>query len=86
MVELLHIPNEHSDGMFAVYLPAEKVVWTADITAVNPMPAQLGVLRAAVDALSRLKIDYTTWIPAHPPNPDRPITRAEVEAAAKGGG
>jgi hypothetical protein len=39
-----------------------------------------------VDALSRLKIDYTTWIPAHPPNPDRPITRAEVEAAAKGGG
>jgi glyoxylase-like metal-dependent hydrolase (beta-lactamase superfamily II) len=85
VVELLHIPNEHSDGMFAVYLPAEKVVWTADITAVNPTPAQLPVLRAAVDVLARLKIDYSTWILAHPPNPDRPITRADVEAAAKGG-
>jgi hypothetical protein len=72
--------------MFAVYLPAEKVVWTADITAVNPAPTQLGVLRSAVDALTRLKIDYNTWIQAHPPNPDRPITRADVEAAAKGGG
>jgi glyoxylase-like metal-dependent hydrolase (beta-lactamase superfamily II) len=85
VVELHHIPNEHSDGMFAVYLPAEKVVWTADITAVNPTPAQLPVLRAAVDTLTRLKIDYTTWIPAHPPNPDKPLTRADVEAAAKGG-
>ena len=86
VVELHLIPNEHSDGMFAVYLPAEKVVWTADITAVNPTPAQLPVLRAAVETLNRLKLDYTTWIPAHPPNPDRPLTRADVEAAAKGGG
>jgi glyoxylase-like metal-dependent hydrolase (beta-lactamase superfamily II) len=85
VVELHHVPNEHSDGMFAVYLPAEKVVWTADITAVNPTPAQLPVLRAAVDTLTRLKIDYNTWIPAHPPNPDKPLTRADVEAAAKGG-
>ncbi len=86
VVELHRIPNEHSDGLFAVYLPSEKVVWTADITAVNPTPAQLPVLRAAVDALTRLKIDYHTWIPAHPPSPDRPLTRADVEAAAKAGG
>lgn len=86
IVELHLIPNEHSDGLVAVYLPSEKVVWTADITAVNPTPAQLPVLRAAVDALNRLKLDYNAWIPAHPPNPDRPLTRADVEAAAKGGG
>ena len=86
IVELHLIPNEHSDGLFAVYLPSEKVVWTADITAVNPTPAQLPVLRAAVETLNRLKLDYNTWIPAHPPNPDRPLTRADVEAAAKGGG
>jgi glyoxylase-like metal-dependent hydrolase (beta-lactamase superfamily II) len=85
VVELHHVPNEHSDGMFAVYLPAEKSLYTADITAVNPTPAQLPVLRAAVDTLTRLKIDYNTWIPAHPPNPDKPLTRADVEAAAKGG-
>ena len=38
VVELHRIPNEHSDGMLAVYLPAEKVLWTADITVVNPNP------------------------------------------------
>jgi glyoxylase-like metal-dependent hydrolase (beta-lactamase superfamily II) len=82
IVELHRIPNEHSDGMLAVFLPAEKVLWTADITAVNPNPVQLASLRAAVAALNRLKLDYDTWIPAHPPNPDRPITKADVLAAA----
>jgi glyoxylase-like metal-dependent hydrolase (beta-lactamase superfamily II) len=82
IVELHHIPNEHSDGMLAVLLPAEKVLWTADITAVNPNPVQLGTLRASVAALNKLKLDYDAWIPAHPPNPDRPITKADVLAAA----
>ena len=82
VVELHRIPNEHSDGMLAVYLPAEKVLWSADITVVNPNPAQLGVVRSAVEAINRLKLDFTMWIPAHPPNPDRPLTRADVMAAA----
>jgi glyoxylase-like metal-dependent hydrolase (beta-lactamase superfamily II) len=81
VVEIHHIPNEHSDGMVAVYLPVEKLLWTADITAVNPNPAQLGVLKSAVTALNRLKLDYNTWLPAHPPNPDRPLTKADVMAA-----
>ena len=82
VVELHHIPNEHSDGMLAILLPAEKVLWTADITVVNPNPIQLGTLRAAVSAINRQKLDYETWIPAHPPNPDRPLTKADVQAAA----
>jgi glyoxylase-like metal-dependent hydrolase (beta-lactamase superfamily II) len=86
VVELHHIPNEHSDGMFAVYLPAEKVLWTADITVVNPTPVQVGTVRSAVEALNRLKLDFETWIPAHPPNPDKPLTRADVLAAAGTGG
>ena len=49
VVELHRIPNEHSDGMLAVYLPAEKVLWTADITIVNPNPGQLGVVKSAAD-------------------------------------
>jgi glyoxylase-like metal-dependent hydrolase (beta-lactamase superfamily II) len=84
VVELHRIPNEHSDGMLAVYLPAEKVFWSADITAVNPNPNQLGVLKAAVDTINRNKLEFNTWIPAHPPNPDRPITRTDVMAAVKG--
>ena len=82
IVELHHIPNEHSDGMLAVLLPAENVLWTADITVVNPNPVQLGTVRAAVAAFNRLKLDYETWIPAHPPNPDRTLTKADVLAAA----
>jgi flavorubredoxin len=83
VVELVRIPNEHSDGMLAVFLPAEKVVWTADITAVNPNPGQLGTVRAANETLNnKLKLDYSSWIQAHPPNPDKPLTKADVVAAA----
>jgi len=84
VVELHRIPNEHSDGLIAVYLPAEKVLWSADVTAVNATPAQLPVLKATVEMINRLKLDFNSWIPAHPPNPDRPITKAEVMAAAGG--
>jgi glyoxylase-like metal-dependent hydrolase (beta-lactamase superfamily II) len=82
VVELVRIPNEHSDGMLAVYLPAEKVVWSADITAVNPNPGQLPTLRAANETLNKLNLDYNSWIQAHPPNPDKPLTKADVVAAA----
>ena len=81
VVELHRIPNEHSDGMLVVYLPAEKTLWSADITAVNPNPGQLGVVRAMAETLNKLKIDYNAFIPAHPPNPDKPLTRADVTAA-----
>jgi glyoxylase-like metal-dependent hydrolase (beta-lactamase superfamily II) len=81
VVELHRIPNEHSDGMFLVYLPAEKVLYTADITVVNPNPVQLATVRAAVDTINKLKLDYNSFIPAHPPNPDRPLTKSDVTAA-----
>jgi glyoxylase-like metal-dependent hydrolase (beta-lactamase superfamily II) len=82
VVELVRIPNEHSDGMLAVFLPAEKVVWSADITAVNPNPGQLATVRAANETLTKLNLDYNAWIQAHPPNPDKPLTKADVVAAA----
>jgi glyoxylase-like metal-dependent hydrolase (beta-lactamase superfamily II) len=82
VVELHRVPNEHSDGMLLVYLPAEKVVWSADITVVNPNPNQLGVVKSAAETIDRLKLDYGAWIPAHPPNPDKPLTKADVVAAA----
>jgi len=85
VVELHRIPNEHSDGMLAVYLPAEKVLWSADVSAVNPNPNQLGVLKSTVSAVDRLKLDYNGWIQAHPPTPDKPLTKADVMAAVKAG-
>jgi glyoxylase-like metal-dependent hydrolase (beta-lactamase superfamily II) len=84
VVELHRVPNEHSDGMLVVYLPAEKVLWSADITIVNPNPAQLGVVKSTVDAVNRLKLDFNSFIPAHPPNPEKPLTRADLLAAGGG--
>jgi len=82
VVELHRVPNEHSDGMLIVYLPAEKVMWSADITVVNPNPGQLATVKAATETINKLKLDYNAWIPAHPPNPDKPLTKADVVAAA----
>jgi flavorubredoxin len=82
VVELHRAPNEHSDGMLIVYLPAEKVVWSADVTAVNPNPGQLATVRAVNATLTKLNLDYNSWIQAHPPNPDKPLTKADVVAAA----
>jgi glyoxylase-like metal-dependent hydrolase (beta-lactamase superfamily II) len=82
VVNLIHIPNEHSDGMLAVHLPAERVLYTADINVVQPNPVQLAVLRQVIATVNRLNLDYDSWIQAHPPNPDRALTKADVTAAA----
>jgi len=79
VVELIYVPNQHSDGMLVVYLPAEKVLYTADMNVVNANPAQLATVRAAARVTD--KLDYNTYIMAHPPNPDRPLTKADVVAA-----
>jgi hypothetical protein len=38
-------------------------------------------VKSAVEAIDKLKLDYNSWIPAHPPNPDRALTKADVTAA-----
>ena len=84
VVELIHVPNVHTNGNLAVFLPAEKILHTGDITVNNPSPAQIGVVKSAVQRFNELKLDYTTWIPVHAPNPDRPMTKADVDAVAQG--
>jgi glyoxylase-like metal-dependent hydrolase (beta-lactamase superfamily II) len=86
VVELHRVPNEHSDGMLIVYLPTEKIVWSADVTIVNPNPGQLGIVRSVNETLNRLKLDYTRFITTHPPSPDpgRPLTRDDVTKVAGG--
>ena len=57
------------------------MLWTADITVLNPNPTQLATLKAVNTATRSL--DYTAFVPAHPPNPDRPLTKMDVTAAAQ---
>jgi len=84
-VELHHIKNlVHSDGMLVAYLPKEKILFTADFN----IPAQGQPVSPAIATLvqnvERLKLDFEGHVLVHPPNPDRPMTRADLMALAKG--
>jgi glyoxylase-like metal-dependent hydrolase (beta-lactamase superfamily II) len=88
VIELYHVQGlEHSDGMLMVYLPAEKAVYTADFGIPNPPAAGAPAapvnpaLTTLVQNVDRLKLDFNAFLTAHPPNPDRPLTRADLMGA-----
>jgi glyoxylase-like metal-dependent hydrolase (beta-lactamase superfamily II) len=84
-IELHHIENlAHSDGMLVAYLPKEKILFTADFNVPaqgQPVSPSIGTLVQNVD---RLKLDFDRHVLVHPPNPDRPMTRADLIELAKG--
>ncbi len=84
-VELHHIQNlQHSDGMLVAYLPKEKILFTADfnIPAQGQPPAP--AIATLVQNIERLKLDFEGHVLVHAPNPDRPMTKADLMALAKG--
>jgi glyoxylase-like metal-dependent hydrolase (beta-lactamase superfamily II) len=84
-VELHHVINlDHSDGMLIAFLPKEKILFTADFNipaAKQPVSPSIGVL---VQNVERLKLDFDRHVLVHAPNPDRPLTKADLLALAKG--
>src|SRR5450631_2438295 len=74
----------HADGMLFMYLPKEKILAYAD-TYNAPVAGQTAPRIVAVEVmvanLERLGLDYDRLVSAHAPNPDRPITKAEVLAS-----
>jgi glyoxylase-like metal-dependent hydrolase (beta-lactamase superfamily II) len=88
LIELHHVKGlEHSDGMLIAYLPNQKILFSGDFNmpAPNAPPGPVNpsfiTLQQNVD---RLKLDYNGFIPVHAPNPDRPLTRADVQGLMKG--
>ena len=83
-IELYHLNGvAHAEDMIVAYLPKIKTVVEADAfnaTAANAPPPQTinGLEKLLASELDRLKIDYTTLIPIHQPNPDREITKADL--------
>jgi glyoxylase-like metal-dependent hydrolase (beta-lactamase superfamily II) len=83
-IELYHIRGAaHAEDMIVAYLPKIKTVVEADAfnaPGANAPPPQTinGLERLFASELDRLKIDYTTIIPVHQPNPDREITKADL--------
>jgi glyoxylase-like metal-dependent hydrolase (beta-lactamase superfamily II) len=84
IIELYHLKGvAHAEDMIVAYLPKIKTVVEADAfnaPAANAPPPQTinGLERLFASELDRLKIDYTTIIPIHAPNPDREITKADL--------
>ena len=83
-IELHHIENlAHSNGQLVGYLPKEKILFTADFNIPaqgQPVSPFIGVL---VQNVERLKLDFDRHVLVHAPNPDRPVTRADLLALAK---
>lgn len=84
VVEVHAFPNEHSESLVMVYLPAEKVLWTADVflAGVPFNPNQVAVTKSMLAASDRLNLQWTTAIPAHNLNPERAVPKAEVVTSA----
>jgi glyoxylase-like metal-dependent hydrolase (beta-lactamase superfamily II) len=85
-IELHHIRDlAHSGGMLVAFLPTEKILFTGDFN----VPAQGQPVSPAIATLvrnvERLKLDFDAHVLVHPPNPDRPLTRADLLALAKQG-
>jgi glyoxylase-like metal-dependent hydrolase (beta-lactamase superfamily II) len=83
-VELHHVAGlEHSDAMLMAYLPKEKILFTADF---NPPPAGQPVspsIATLVQNIERLQLDFDRHVMVHAPNPDRPMTKADLLALVK---
>jgi glyoxylase-like metal-dependent hydrolase (beta-lactamase superfamily II) len=84
-IELHHVKNlDHSDGMLIAFLPKEKILFTGDFNvpaAGQPVSPAIGTLVQNVD---RLKLDFDRHVLVHAPVPDRPLTKADLLALAKG--
>jgi len=67
-----------------LYLPKEKIMAYAD-TYNAPPAGQVAPRIVAVDVMManvrRVGMDFNRVVSVHAPNPDRPITKAEIEAS-----
>jgi len=84
-IELHHVEKlEHSEGMLIAFLPKERILFTADFNvpaAGQPLSPSIATL---VQNLERLQLDFERHVMVHPPNPDRPMTKADLLTLVKG--
>ncbi len=85
-IELHHVAGlEHSDAMLMAYLPKEKILFTADFNPPAPGQAVSPSIATLVQNIERLQLDFERHVMVHAPDPDRPMTKADLLALVKGG-
>jgi glyoxylase-like metal-dependent hydrolase (beta-lactamase superfamily II) len=74
-------PLQHVEGMLMAYLPAERIVFQADLfdTHEAPRAAQLPAMRSLLNQVQRMKLDVATLAPVH----GRPVPWSALVAAVK---
>jgi len=83
-LELHHVKDlEHSDAMLIAYLPKEKILFTADFNIPAPGQPVSPSIATLVANIDRLHLDFERYVTVHAPNPDRPLTRADLMALVK---
>jgi glyoxylase-like metal-dependent hydrolase (beta-lactamase superfamily II) len=84
-IELYHVLNlEHSDGMLIAFLPKEKILFSGDFNVPAAGQPVSPAIPTLVQNVERLKLDFDAHVLVHAPNPDRPQTKADLLALAKG--
>jgi glyoxylase-like metal-dependent hydrolase (beta-lactamase superfamily II) len=84
-LELHHVKDlEHSDAMLIAYLPKEKILFTADFNIPAPGQPVSPSIATLIANIERLHLDFDRYVTVHAPNPDRPLTRADLMALVKG--
>ena len=73
----------HSDAMLIAYLPREKILFTADFNIPAPGQPVSPSIPTLIANIERLHLDFDRYVTVHPPNPDRPLTRADLMALVK---
>jgi flavorubredoxin len=85
-IELHHVAGlEHSDAMLIAYLPKEKILFTADFNPPAPGQAVSPSIATLVQNIERLQLDFERHVMVHAPDPDRPMTKADLLALVKSG-
>jgi len=84
-IELHHVKNlAHSDGMLIAFLPKEKILFSGDFNVPAAGQPAAPAIPTLVENVERLKLDFDAHVLVHPPNPDRPLTKADLLNLAKG--
>jgi hypothetical protein len=83
-LELHHIEKlEHSDGMVVAFLPKERILFTADFNVPRPGQGVSPSIATLVQNIERLQLDFDRHVMVHAPEPDRPMTKADLLELAR---
>jgi glyoxylase-like metal-dependent hydrolase (beta-lactamase superfamily II) len=83
-IELYQVKNlQHSDAMLMAYLPKERILFTADFDIPPPGQPPAPQIATLIENIEQLHLDFDRFVTVHAPNPDRPLTRADLMSLAR---